>query len=396
MSQQDLQLPLQGFTIIEFSSMVTASLASMMLAEQGARVIKVEPPGMGDIMRILGTSKGGISGLFANCNRGKESVALNLKHPQGVVLAQSLVSQADVLITNYRPGVMDKLGLGSEPMREANPGLVYLAITGFGVEGPLKDAPAYDPIVQAHAGYTAIQGTEGSELVRNLICDKITAHSAAQAATAGLLQRTRTGSGQHIDLSMLDAGLFFMYPDGFMNHTLLDEDVVPQPLLSDSISIAQAKDGEFVAAPVTTPQLSSFYKVLGLEYLESDERFSTAEAVMQNMDLYLEIMQQALDAISADDLVERLRAADVPAAKCLSREETLEQPQLHANSSLETTHHPVMGDLRQVRSPARFGTRLLPLGAPCPRLGEHTDQILGEFGTSKSEIAALREQGAVG
>ncbi len=396
MSQTDLQLPLQGFTIIEFSSMVTASLASMMLAEQGARVIKVEPPGVGDIMRILGASKGGISGLFANCNRGKESVALNLKHPQGVAIAQSLVSKADVLMTNYRPGVMDKLGLGSEPMREVNAGLVYLAITGFGIEGPLKDAPAYDPIVQALAGYTAIQGSEGSALVRNLICDKITAHSAAQAATAALLQRTHTGIGQHIDLSMLDAGLFFMYPDGFMNHTLLDEDVVPQPPLSDSISIAQAKDGEFVAAPVTPAQLSSFYKALGVEHLESDERFSTAEAVMQNMDLYREIMQQALDAISADDLVERLHAADVPAAKCLTREETLEQAQLRANSSLETAHHPVMGSLRQVRSPARFGARLLPLGAPCPRLGEQTDHVLGEFGVSASEVAALREQGAIG
>ena len=395
MNNPDLQLPLQGFTIVEFSSMVTASLASMMLAEQGARVIKVEPVGMGDIMRILGSSKGGISGLFANCNRGKESIALNLKDPQGVAIAQTLVNEADVVLTNYRPGVMEKLGLGSEAMREANPGLVFVAITGFGVEGPLKDAPAYDPIVQAQAGYTAVQGIEGSELVRNLICDKITAHSAAQAATAGLLQRTRTGVGQHIDLSMLDAGLFFMFPDGFMNHTLLDEDVISQPPLSDSISVARAKDGEFVAAPVTPAQLSSFYKALGLEHLESDERFSTPEGVLRNIDLYREIMQRALDAISADELVERLRAGDVPASKCLSREETLEHPQLQANSSIETTQHPIMGNMRQVRSPTRFGGGLLPLGSPCPALGEQTDSILNEFGRSSSEIAALREQGVI-
>lgn len=389
------QLPLHGFTIIEFSSMVTASLASMMLADQGARVIKVEPPGAGDIMRVLGSSKGGISGLFANCNRGKESVALNLKHPQGVKIAGELVRKADVLITNYRPGVMEKLGLGSDAMRQANPRLVFVAITGFGAHGPLKDAPAYDPIVQAQAGYTAIQGIEGRALVRTLICDKVTAHSAAQAVTAGLLQRTRTGLGQHIDLSMLDAGLFFMFPDGFMNHTLLDEDVMPGPLLSDSISIGQAKDGEFVAAPVTPAQLSSFYAALDLEHLQEDERFSTPEGVLQNFDLYREITQRALDAISADELVERLRAADVPAAKCLSREETLAQPQLAANASVETTHHPLMGSMRQVRSPARFGARSLPLGSPCPALGEHTDDVLAGLGTSAAEISELKAQGAV-
>lgn len=395
MSNPDPQLPLQGFTIIEFSSMVTASLACMMLAEQGARVIKVEPPGVGDIMRMLGSSKGGISALFANCNRGKESIALQLKHPRGVEIAHELVSRADVLITNYRPGVMEKLGLGSEAMRTANPELVFVAITGFGIEGPLKDAPAYDPIVQAQAGYTAIQGIESPELVRNLICDKITAHSAAQAATAALLQRARTGVGQHIDLSMLDAGLFFMFPDGFMNHTLLDEDVAAQPLLSDSISITRASDGELVAAPVTPVQLSGFYRALGLEHLEADERFSTADAVLQHIDLYREILQRALDAISADELVERLRAGDVPAAKCLSREETLEQPQLEANASLETTQHALMGRMRQVRSPARFGARLLPLGSPCPALGEHTHHILGELGASESDMDALRAQGVI-
>ena len=178
MIDQRTELPLEGFTLIEFASMITASLASMMAAEQGARVIKVEPIGVGDIMRHLGTSKGGISGLFANCNRGKESVALNLKDPQGLALAKRLASQADVLITNYRPGVMEKLGLGSESLRTADERLIYVAISGFGTQGPLKNEPAYDPVVQAQAGFTEIQGASQPELIRNLICDKITAHAA--------------------------------------------------------------------------------------------------------------------------------------------------------------------------------------------------------------------------
>ncbi len=396
MNNAELQLPLQGFTIVEFSTMITASLASMVLADQGARVIKIEPPGTGDIMRHLGSSKGGISGLFANCNRGKESLALDLKSPQGAEVARTLAGEVDVLVTNYRPGVMDKLGLGSDALRAANPNLVFLAITGFGLEGPLGNAPAYDPVVQAQAGYTVVQGIESPQLVRNLICDKITACHAAQAITAALLQRTRTGKGQHIDLSMLDAGLFFMFPDGFMNHTLLDEDVEAQPLLSESIQVTQAKDGAFVTTPVTPAQLGNFYRALGLADLGQDERFSTPEAVMRNIDLYQTILQEALDALTVDEVVARLTSSDVPAAKCLSREEALAQPQITANASVAVTRHALMGSIRQVRHPARFDTQQLPLGRPCPALGEHSAQILREFGYQPAQIDDLRACGALG
>ncbi len=145
--------PLEGTTIIEFSTMITASFAAMMMAEQGARVIKVESVNVGDLMRYLGTSKGGISALFANCNRGKSSMALDLKQRAGQEIVKSMVSTADVLIHNYRPGVMEQLGLGSESLRSENPRLIYTAISGFGIRGPLNNAPAYAPVVQAHAGF---------------------------------------------------------------------------------------------------------------------------------------------------------------------------------------------------------------------------------------------------
>jgi len=150
--------PLEGITVLEFSTMITASFAAMMMAEQGARVIKVEPIEVGDPMRYIGSSKGGIAALFANCNRGKRSIRVNIKEASGQALIQELVSEVDVFIHNFRPGVMDKLNLGSEAMRAINPKLVYTAISGFGKEGPLGTAPAYDPIIQAHAGLTATQG----------------------------------------------------------------------------------------------------------------------------------------------------------------------------------------------------------------------------------------------
>ena len=150
--------PLESVTILEFSTMITASLASMMMAEQGARVIKVEPMEMGDPMRYIGARKADISALFANCNRGKESLRIDLKSPDGVETIKSMIPSVDVVIHNFRPGVMDKLGLGSETLRTLNPKLIYAAISGFGTKGPLSSAPAYDPMIQAHAGVAAAQG----------------------------------------------------------------------------------------------------------------------------------------------------------------------------------------------------------------------------------------------
>ena len=203
--------PLEGVTVLEFSTMITASLAAMMMAEQGARVIKVEPIDMGDPMRYIGTSKGGISSLFANCNRGKESIRVDIKTEAGQTMLSDLINDVDVVIHNFRPGVMDKLNLGSEKLRGLNPKLIYMAISGFGHQGPLSAAPAYDPVIQAHTGMTAAQGTDAPEFIRSLMCDKLTGYTACQAITSALYMREKTQVGQHIDLSMLDAGLFFMF-----------------------------------------------------------------------------------------------------------------------------------------------------------------------------------------
>ena len=178
-------LPLSGITVIELSTVVTAALGVTLLCEQGARGIKVEPPGIGDPLRYLGTAVAGVSALFANCNRGKESIALDLKQAEGVAIVRELAARADVLISNYRPGVLDRLGLGYDTLRAANPGLVYLSISGFGTEGPLAAAPAYDHVIQAMSGFAAVQGRDGQlDLVRTFVCDEVTAYTACQAATA--------------------------------------------------------------------------------------------------------------------------------------------------------------------------------------------------------------------
>ncbi len=388
--------PLEGVKVLEFSTMITAAFASMMMAEQGARVIKVEPIEMGDPMRYVGSSKGGISALFANCNRGKESIRINLKDEAGQALIRELAKDADVIVHNFRPGVMDSLNLGSEKLRDLNPGLVYVAISGFGVEGPLANAPAYDPIIQAHSGMTASQSFETPSFVRNLMCDKITAYTAVQAITAALLVREKIGEGQHIDLSMLDAGLFFIFPDGFMNNTLLDDDIAPQPLLADLIyELTLTKDGVITTSAATEAQRAGVMRALGREDLLTDERFNSFEKLVANLGEFRGELEEAFTQFSTDDILKKLHENDVPVAKCLGYEEVLTQPQILANETVEVREHPAMGSMRVVRSPAKFGGERLPATSHSPAHGQHTQSVLEELGLDSTMISDYTEKGIV-
>ena len=319
--------PLEGITILEFSTMITAALASMMLAEQGARVIKVEPIEMGDPMRYIGARKGDISSLFAGCNRGKESLAIDLKNQAGQAVIRDMIPEVDVVIHNFRPGTMETMNLGSEDLMSLNPRLIYTAISGFGTEGPLRRAPAYDPIIQAHSGMAATQGSDESPtFIRSLLCDKITAYTASQAVTSGLFARERSGKGQLIDLSMLDAGLFFMFPDGFQNHALLDEDAIPGGLLIDILyDLTLTKDGGITVAAANQEMQGRMLSAIGLLHLLEDERFNSMKKLLENLLVFRELIADKCLQYTSDELLALLRAAEVPCAKCLSRDEVLSQ-----------------------------------------------------------------------
>ena len=388
--------PLDGITILELSTMITASFASMMMGEQGARVIKVEPIDAGDPMRYLGSAKGGISALFANCNRGKQSLRVDLKAESGQDIVRQIAASCDVVIHNFRPGVMDRLNLGSERLRALNPRLRYTAISGFGNKGPLGDAPAYDPVIQAHAGLAASQGTESPEFIRNLMCDKITAYTATQAVIAALYQREKTGEGQHIDLSMLDAGLFFIFPDGFMNYTLLDDDVEPLPALADFLyDLTYTKDGAMTISAASDRQRMGVLKALNMEHLMEDPRFNTLETMLANIDLYRELLADSFLALTTEEALEKLQENNVPCARCLDKNEVLAQEQLKVNGSIEVREHPLMGEMRVVKLPARFGGKVLDAGSHSPAHGEHTDEILASLNFSDEKIEDLKTQGVV-
>ncbi|MEM7219524.1 MAG: CoA transferase [Pseudomonadota bacterium] len=390
--------PMEGIRIVELSTMITASFAAMMLAEQGASVVKVEPLELGDPMRYLGSQKNGISALFANCNRGKQSLRVDLKSEAGKQILKDLIADADVVLCNYRPGVMDGLGLGSDVLRGLNPRLIYAGVTGFGVTGPDRDRPAYDPVIQAQAGFAAVQGEShpAPELVRNLTCDKVTAYTACQAVTAALFVRERTGEGQHIDLSMLDAGLYFLFPDGFMHHTLLDGDAEHLPPLSSMLfDLTMTQDGGVTISASTDAQRVGMLNAVEMTHLFADERFNSMEKLIANIDEFRTLVADAFAQFTTDEVLKRLRENDVPAAKCLDYLEVLEQPQLAACGTMDTFEHPLMGTMRRIKPPAQFGGERLEPAAASPAHGADTVAVLAAIGRDEADIKRLIDEGAV-
>ena len=390
--------PLQGITILEFSTMITAALASMILAEQGARVIKVEPCDTGDPMRYVGTRKGDISSLFAGCNRGKESIKLDLKSEAGQKVILELAPEIDVVIHNFRPGTMETLGLGYNSLVALNPKLIYMAISGFGTEGPLRRAPAYDPIIQAHSGMAATQGSDASPaFIRSLLCDKITGYTACQAVTSALFARERSGVGQFIDLSMLDSGLFFMFPDGFQNHALLDDDVIHGGLLIDILyDLTPTKDGGITVAAANQEMQERMLSAIGLLHLLHDDRFNSMKKLVENLHIFRELVSEKCMEFTSDELLTLLREVEGPCAKCLPCDDVLAQEQLEANGSIGIVDHPHLGRMRIVKAPPRFGGKRLSPSRPAPSHGEHTESVLRSFGLEPNRVEALKENDVLG
>ena len=375
------QQPLADIKVVEFSTMITASLATMMFAQQGAEVIKVEPPNIGDPMRWLGSQKAGISGLFHNCNRAKRSITLDLKTEEGIATARELCLQADIVVHNYRPGVMDRLGLGSEALRAEKSELIYCTITGFGHEGPLAGRPAYDHVMQAMAGFMTLQGhPDGFAYVKTLICDKVTAYTAAQAITAALYARERTGTGQHIDLSMLESCLAFLWPDGGMHLTLLADDVTHGAPFADYYQMPlRSTDGAIAYAAMTDEHWETVFDLVNRPDLKTEEKYKGLANRSIHMAELASIVASEKPTLTAEEMVETLAQHDVPAAPCLRLEDLPDHRQFIALGTFESDDHPLLGQIQQVQPPQRFGGNPMPASPPSPALGEHNDIILAEL-----------------
>ena len=393
--------PLDGVRIIDVSQMISGPLASMLLADQGADVIKIEPPGGGDPMRAVGRSLGGIAPTFAVANRGKRSLALDLKRECGRGILFRLVESADVFIQNFRPGAAEGIGIGEDAVRAHRPNILYVSISGFGEDGPYAHKRVYDPVIQALSGLAAIQGDRATgrpRMVRTIIPDKLTAMTAAQAITAGLLARERSGQGQHIRLAMLDAMVSFLWPEGMARYIFAERESaqrVPAPRQQRDL-VFQTTDGYITAGVVVDREWQAFARAVGHpEWLE-DERFQTAAGRIAHWDERLELMQSALAHRTSAEWFEILDQAQVPCAPINGRRELLSDPQIAANELIVETDHPVVGPVRQTRPAARFSGTPAEIRGPAPTVGEHTRELLGELGLSETEIAELAGEGTIG
>ena len=386
--------PLAGIRIVDLTTMISGPFATMLLGDQGADVIKIERPDGGDQMRRFGRRSGALTAPFVNNNRGKRSVAVDLKRPEGVEVVKRIASTADVFVQNFRPGVVARLGLAEEVLRDLNPRLVYVSISGFGDKGPLAHKPAYDPIFQAASGLASIQGASDSarpRMVRAMLPDKIAALNAAQAVSTALYVREKTGGqGQHVKLSMLDAVLSFLWSGEMDGHTFLENQAEGPEESSPFDLIYETGDGYVCVATVTSAQWVGFANATGNSHWLQDPRFATSEAREAHRTERLELMQEVLRTRPTDEWIERLEQADVPCSRIHTRREIVHHPHLAASESLVEYRHPDAGCIRQARDPARFDrTPTSPTLMP-PMLGEHTGEVLSEAGYSEPEVAALR------
>ena len=389
--------PLAGARIVDMTAMLAGPWGTMILGDQGADVIKIEAPGAGDHTRAA--EPGAFSAAFLNLNRSKRSVALDLKHPRGRALLLSLIETADAVVQNFRPGAVERLGVGYEEARAARADIVYVSISGFGERGPLAAQRAYDPVIQCLSGLATVQaGSDEARprLVRTVLPDKLTAITAAQAIAAALYAREKTGRGQHVRLSMLDAVMQFLWASDMDGQTFADRPPAPQRPASRIDLIYRARDGYITLGANTNKEWAGVARAIGRSELIDDPRFATPAARRRNIDARLELVQARLETETAAHWLEVLRAHDVPCAPALTRGEAIRHPQIEASETLIEYDHPAAGRLRQTRSAARFeGT---PAGVPraAPALGADTDDVLAGLGLSRAEIAALRAEGVIG
>jgi crotonobetainyl-CoA:carnitine CoA-transferase CaiB-like acyl-CoA transferase len=391
--------PLRGIRILEFAIALTGPYATALLADQGAEVVKVERPGIGDIARWIGVSVNDMSAFFLVCNRGKRSIVLDLHQPEGAAIALRLAAETDVVIENFRPGVMDKLGLGYEHVRSVNPDIVYASLTGFGSEGPYRDRSAYDTAIQAYGGFATNQADPENGLpvfLRQTAADKVTALYACQAITAALLARANGSGGQHLELSMTDAVVSFLWADSAGNEVLLDSDRSMNSSFVAGFRPMRFEDGWGIVVPTSDADFAGMCRALEVEGYD-DPRVATVGERRKHRDVMDPIMDMVYARaanLTQAEATKRFEAQRVPFSMILSPEQLTRDEHAVAIGLFEEDDHHIVGRTRVPRHPTRFRGTPAELRKQSPGLGEHTDAILEELGMG-DDISDLRAAGVI-
>ena len=399
---RELARPLEGITVLDISRVLSGPYCTMQLADMGARVIKIERPGLGDDTRAWGPPFiNGESAYFLSINRNKESLTLNFKHPEGRRLLDELIARADILVENFRPGTLDELGLGYETLRAKHPRLIYTSISGFGHSGPLRERAGYDAVLQGEAGIMSLTGPPDAcgYKVGVAIADLAAGLFAAQGTLLALYTRERTGCGQHVDIAMLDsvaalltyqAGIYFATGAPPERHGNAHPTVAPYQ------ETFQAADGEVVLAAGNDELWRRFCRVAGLDAYAGDPRFATNRERVRNYAVLRPIVADAFSKRTRAEWLEVLNDAGIPAGPVRNLQEVLTDEQLLTREMVHVLQHSSAGPVQVLGVPVKLSATPGAVRRAPPALGEHTEEILtGDLGLAASQIAEMRAAGVI-
>ena len=384
--------PLAGLTVLDLSAFVSGPLCGAILADYGASVIKVERPITGDLQREVGSRRNNMSGFHQVLNRGKRSLAINLSTDEGKRTIHAISKRCDVVLQNFRPGVTERLGIDYESLKKINDRLVYLSISGFGASGPRYKQRVYDPIIQFLSGIASTQGGENKRpvQVRQLLVDKLTAHTGVQAVLAALVSRGANGKGQHVEVSMFDVAIGFIWSDAASHQILRGDGIDAFPPSGAAGYVTEFADGWGVIFALSDDEFRNLLLALELEDLVDDPRIAKIQARRGNIEflrhVYRTRVAQAAKALRLREAEKRFIAHDVPFAPAKELQDLPADPQVRHSGTLRAGMHPIAGDYLEARLPALFSETPSSAASPAPTVGQHTREVLSEYGVSDSEI----------
>ena len=383
--------PFKGVRVLELTSTVSGPFAGMMLADQGAEVIKIEPPGIGDLARFMGTIKDGMGAMFSTLNRNKKCICLDFKNEEDLSILMELVSTADVLIENYRPGIVKKLGIDYEALKKIKPDLIYCSISGYGQSGPYKEKKVYDPLIQGTVGIPHAQNGEFPELIRTIIYDKVTGLTSAQAISAALYQKANGEGGQYLPISMMESALYYNWPDLMMNHTF-EEGGINLGELADLFEVYETTDGGVVLIIIANDEIfNKFCDVFKLK-LHLDEKYNNLVSRIINKKELTEEINKVTRNLSSNELEKRMDIEGISASVCNELKDVHTDPQVIEQGSIITIEHPQLGKMRMPKPPATMkGQREFP-NSLAPILGFDNREILEEIGIDNDTILRMEER----
>ena len=383
--------PLEGYKILELTSTVSGPFASMMLADQGAEVTKVEPPGIGDLARFMGTTKTGIGAMFTVLNRNKKCICLDFKNPEDFEVLTKLIQETDVLVENYRPGIVKKLGIDYDSAVKINPEIIYCSISGYGQSGPYKERKVYDPLIQATAGTAAAQSSSNPEFFRTIVFDKVTALTAAQTITSALLQKERIGKGQYIPISMMDSALYYSWPDMMMNQTFLEggESIGE---LADYFSVYKTKDGFITIILAASDEVFNPFCEYFNADLHKDKKYSNAAARVKNKDDLTSEINKITQEYNTKELIDLMDLHGIPASVVNQLDDIYKDPQVIEQGSLVEVEHPITGTMRMPRPPFKFLNQDKFPKKQATILGADTREVLESLGVENEHILRIEDR----